>query len=227
MNDLTIAIDGPVCSGKGTLSVALANKLGIIYLYTGGMYRALTLACIRRNTNLENEEDVLEILRNTAITLKSEGNGTKVFLGEEDVTEKIFEPEVSNSTPIIAKHPKVREEMVKEQKELIKGKPAVIEGRDIASKVAPNANLKIYLTADLRVRAKRRLKQYEQKGIVKTFEEVLEETEQRDELDSEREASPLSVPHDAEVIDTSNDEVSDTLEKVLKILKDKNLYDQA
>lgn len=223
MRKLTIAIDGPVCSGKGTLSVTLANKLDVIYLYTGGMYRALTLACFGEDVGLEDEEGILNLLKRIDISLKPSTDGTRVFLNEADVTEKIFEPSVSNATPLIAKHPKVREEMVKKQQEMIKDKSAVIEGRDIASKVAPNADLKIYLTADLRVRAARRLKQYEEKGIDKTYEEVLEETEQRDEADSRREVSPLSISVDSVVIDTSNDEISDTLDKVMSILRDRSL----
>ncbi len=223
MKNLKIAIDGPVCSGKGTLSVALANNLGFIYLYTGGMYRALTLACLRQGINLDDEGKALNVLGKIDITLESGAEGTRVFLDGEDVTEKIFEPSVSNSTPVVAKHPKVREEMVARQKKIIEDKSAVIEGRDIASKVAPDADLKIYLTADLRIRAMRRLKQYQKKGINKTFEEVLEETEQRDEADSEREASPLSVADDSVVIDTSNDEVDDTLQRVLGILKQRKL----
>lgn len=223
MKKLTIAIDGPVCSGKGTLSVALANKLDVIYLYTGGMYRALTLACLKERIELENEEKILELLKKTDISLRPSKDGTRVYLNGADVTEKIFEPTVSNSTPIIAKHLKVRKEMVKKQQEMIKDKSAVIEGRDIASIVAPDADLKIYLTADLRIRAARRLKQYQEKGIGKSYEEVLEETEQRDEADSSREASPLTISEDSVVIDTSDDEITDTLEKVMQILRERSL----
>lgn len=225
MKNLTIAIDGPVSSGKGTLSVALANKLGVIYLYTGGMYRALTLAAIREKADLENEDQVLTVLNKIKIDLDFKADGTRVYLNNEDVTDIIFEPKVSNSTPIVAKHPRVREEMVDRQKGLVEGKSAVIEGRDIASKVAPNADIKIFLTADLRVRARRRLNQYEERGIDKTYEEVLEETEQRDEADAQRDVSPLAISEGSIVIDTSEDEIGDTVEKVMQILKERNLYD--
>lgn len=225
MKNIVIAIDGPVCSGKGTLSIALAKKLDILYLYTGGMYRALALACNRAGIDLDNEEEVLRILNSANLDLHVSAGETKLFLGEEDVTSEIFEPEVSNQTPRVARHPRVREEMVKRQQKITEGQSAVIEGRDIASKVAPDADLKIHLTADVEVRAKRRLSQYQEKGIKKTFEQVLEETKERDRIDSEREASPLSIQDDSVIIDTTNDSTSDTVEKVLNILHEKDLYD--
>lgn len=225
MKNLVIAIDGPVGSGKGTLSITLAKKLNILYLYTGGMYRALALACIRAGVDLDNEKKVLEILLKTEIEPEVNAGDTRILLNGEDVSEKIIEPEVSNSTPHVARHARVREEMVKRQKDLVEGKSAVIEGRDIASKVAPNADLKVHLTASVQARAKRRLKQYEEKGIDKTFDEVLEETKERDRKDIERKASPLEVSPGSVIIDTTNDSVMATVDKVLNILREKNLYD--
>ncbi len=225
MKNIVIAIDGPVCSGKGTLSIGLAKKLGILYLYTGGMYRALTLACIRADINLKNENEVLAVLSSTDIGLDVSSGETKIKLGDRIVDREIFDPKVSGNTPIVAAHPKVREEMVKRQQKAIEGQSGVVEGRDIATHVTPKADLKIYLTADINIRAKRRLKQYEEKGIEKTFDEVLKETAERDRLDSQREASPLDIHSGAIVIDTTNDTINDTMEKVLQILKEKGLYD--
>ncbi len=223
MKRLVIGIDGPVGSGKGTLSVALANKLGILYLYTGGMYRALALACLRSIIDLDNEEEVLNILMKSRLDPEVNAGETKIMLDGEDVTHKIVEPEVSNATPHVARHPRVREEMVKRQKELVEGQSAVIEGRDIASKVAPDANLKIHLTAAVEERARRRLMQYEEKGIEKTFDQVLEETKERDRKDMERDASPLEVSSDSVMVDTTNDSIDDTVNKVLAILKERDL----
>lgn len=225
MKNITIAIDGPVCSGKGTLSIALAKRLGVLYLYTGGMYRALTLAALRENVDPRNEDKILELLTSSKITLTTHAGETEVYLNGEEIGQKIIDPSITNVVSIIAQHPKIREEMVKRQKDLVQGKSAVIEGRDIAEKVAPNADVKIYLTADIKTRAQRRLEQYEKKGIKKTFEEVLKETEERDQRDSERITSPLSIHADAIIIDTSHDSIEDTLGKVLKILKEKGLHD--
>lgn len=216
----TIAIDGPVGSGKGTLGIALAQKLNALYFYTGGMYRALTLACLRRKIDLRDEKKVLEVLKTTDINLDVSTLGTMVFLGEELVNDQLFLPEVSSATPIIAAMPKVRKEMVKRQKKLVEGQSAVIEGRDIATDVAPYADLKIFLTADLEARAKRRYKQLLEKGIKKTFEEVLADTRERDKQDSERVVSPLVPRKDAFMMDTTDDTVEETVEKVMKKMKE-------
>lgn len=219
----TIAIDGPVGSGKGTLGISLAKKLNALYFYTGGMYRALTLACLRKKIDLRDEEKVLEVLRTTDINLEISTSETKVFLGEELVNDQLFLPEVTNATPIIAAMPKVRKEMVRRQKKLVKGQNFIIEGRDIATDVAPYANLKIFLTADVRVRAKRRYKQLLERGIKKTFEEVLGNTKERDRQDSERAVSPLLPRKDAFVVDTTNDTAQETAERVMKKVKEQGL----
>jgi len=216
---LTIAIDGPVGSGKGTLSLALSKKLGILYLYTGGMYRALTLACERKGIDLNNEEDVLRVLQDCDLHLKVSSGDTVIYLGNEDVTEAIVRPEVSNKTPFIALHPQVRDEMVRRQKEIIDGHASVIEGRDIATAVAPDAEIKIFLTASLEARALRRFKQFKEKGIQKTYEEVLSDTRERDQRDENRDISPLNKHAGTIEIDTTTDKVDQTVEKVMEILK--------
>lgn len=221
--NFTVAIDGPVGSGKGTLSIELAKQLDALYLYTGGMYRSLALACIREKVNLEDKEKILEVLKRIKIDLKTDSLGPKVFLNSEDVTEEIFNPEVGNAVPIVAAIQEVRKEMVARQKELINGKRSVVEGRDISTVVAPNAELKIYLTAEVEVRARRRFVQFEEKGIHKTYEEVLSDTKKRDELDTKREASPLAIAKDAFIIDTTNDSTLDTVEKVKSRLRKKGL----
>lgn len=220
---LTIAIDGPVGSGKGTLGIALAKKLNALYVYTGGMYRALALACLRKGIDLENEQEVLDVLESCGLHLEISDEDTKVFLGSENVNDKIFLPKVSNATPIAAAHSKVREEMVRRQKEMIKDQSSIVEGRDATTKIVPDADIKIYLTADINVRAKRRYEQFLKRGINKSFEEVLEDTKERDRKDMEREASPLVIIPEAYVLDSTDDKIEDTVEKVIKILKDKGL----
>jgi cytidylate kinase len=219
---ITIAIDGPVGSGKGTLSVALSEKLGILYLYTGGMYRALTLACMRKGIDLHDEEAVLLVLAECSLHLKVTASQTVIYLGDEDVTEAIIKPEVSNQTPIVAAHPKVREEMVKRQKDLVAGHASVIEGRDIATVVAPNAEIKIYLTATLEARALRRLEQFKERGITKTYTEVLSDTKERDHMDENRDASPLDQHAGTIEIDTTTDRVDQTVGKVMDLLKERH-----
>lgn len=221
--NFVVAIDGPVGSGKGTLSIELAKELDALYLYTGGMYRALALACLRNKINLRDRDEAMKILRNITIDVKMSYYGAKIILDGEDVTDEIFLPEVGNAVPIVAAIADVRKEMVARQKELIKGKRAVVEGRDISTDVAPDAQLKVYLTADVNVRAKRRFDQFVEKGVNKKFEEVLSDTKERDRQDIEREASPLKITEGAVVIDTTNDTISDTVEKVKNNLREKGL----
>ena len=223
LRKFTIAIDGPVGSGKGTLGIALAQKLNALYLYTGGMYRALTLACLRENIDLHNEEKVLEVLKTVNIDLDISQKGTKVFLEKELVNDKLFLPEVSNAVPIVAAISKVRQEMVKRQRKIVEGQSAIIEGRDIATDVVPYADLKIFLTASVNVRAQRRYQQFLGRGIKKSFEEVLAETQERDRKDAEREASPLIVAKGAIVIDTTDDTIEETVEKVMEKVREKGL----
>ena len=218
-----VAIDGPVGSGKGTLAVSLAKKLNALYVYTGGMYRALALKCLRQNVDLENEEEVLKVLDDTEIKLGSTEYTTRVFLDGEDVSSEIFSPNVGQLVPIVAKHKEVRKEMVDRQKKLINEGTVIIEGRDIATDVSPDADMKIYLTADLETRAKRRQAQYQKRGVNISLVQAMNEVEERDIIDMQREASPLIVSEDAIVIDTTNDTIEQTVDKVMEKLKEKGL----
>lgn len=223
-----IAIDGPVGSGKGTLTQALAAKLNALYVYTGGMYRALALLCLRENVDLHNEEKVLEIFKKNLIELRRVGNKIKAFLNGEDVSGEIFQPEISRITPVVAAFPTVRQEMIKKQRELVgekkkEGENIIMEGRDITTSVFPDADLKIYLTADINVRAKRRLVQLKEYGVEITLEEAIRDIQERDKKDSERQASPLSIAKDAFVIDTTNDTILETVEKAMEKIREKGI----
>lgn len=225
---ISIAIDGPVGAGKGTLAVALSKRLNAFYVYTGAMYRELALACLRKKININNEEEVLGILNNISIELKNTDYGVRAYLNGEEVSDEIFKPEISKMAPIVAAFPKIRQEMVLRQQRMAKdvlGKKGnvVMEGRDITTDVLHDADIKIYLTADIKVRAQRRLRQLGEKGIKTSFEEVLKDIEERDRQDMERSASPLKIVKDAVVIDTTNDIVEETVERVLEKLKEKNL----
>ncbi len=221
---IIIAIDGPVGSGKGTLAVALARKLKTFYIYTGGMYRALAYACLEQNIDVHDEAKVLELLEKISLELKAEDYGTVISLNGKEIFDEMFLPRVTKTVPIVAAMPSVRREMVARQKKIIEGKSAVIEGRDIATEVAPQSDLKIYLTTDVNTRARRRLNQLKKRGIENVyFNEILKEVEERDKLDMQRKASPLTIAKDAVVIDTTNDTIEETVNKVMKILKEKDL----
>jgi len=220
---LVIAIDGPVGVGKGTLAVRLAKKLGAQYLYTGGMYRALTLVCLMKKVDVSDEEKVLGLFKKKLIEIKLTDLETRVFIEGKEITDEIFSSEVTKNVPVVASHPNVRREMVHWQKKMTEGINIIVEGRDSATDVAPNADLKIYLTADVNVRAQRRLKQLQKRGLNPSFEEVLSSVKLRDKQDMGREASPLRVVPDAYVIDTTNLTIEETVEKVMSKLQEKGL----
>jgi len=187
-----IAIDGPVAAGKGTISPILAENLNGFYLYTGAMYRCLAFLCIKSGIDATDESAVVNILPEFKINVSD----NKVFLNGEDVTERIKGEDVAMAASKVAVIKKVREEMVSIQQEIAnklidEGKIVIAEGRDTATRVFPNAKLKIFLTATPEVRTKRRLLQIEKRGEKAEFEYVLKDVKLRDEQDSEREIDPL------------------------------------
>ena len=221
-----IAIDGPVASGKGTLAALLSEKLNGFYLYTGAMYRSVALLCLEKGLNIKDEESVKRVLTQANFEFK----GIKVFLNGKDVTERIKEPDIASAGSIIATYSSVREDLVRKQQEIglrivEDGIIVVAEGRDTATKVFPKAEVKIFLTATPGVKAKRRLNQYKEKGIEKSYNEVLSEINLRDKSDSERKISPLVPAKDSIKIDTTNDRIEDTFKKVMEVLKKKGLYE--
>lgn len=194
-----IAIDGPAAAGKGTIVQMLTELIDGVNIYTGGMFRALGLKCRRNNIALDDEEKVIECLHSTDINLGKEndlGIVAKIYMDGEDVTEAIKSPEAGLAAGKMVLIKQVREEMVKKQYLLAQrfvnlGRNVILDGQDTAL-IYPKAKIKIFLTANQKVRAERRQKQYEKRGIIKTFESVLREIEQRDERDWSRKFRPLS-----------------------------------
>lgn len=224
-NSFKIAIDGPVGVGKGTLAAALSKEFGALYINTGAMYRALTLKCLRENIDIHNDRKVVEALLGIKIDLNvDELANQQVLLNGEDVSSEIFMPQVSSAVAVISAYKDVRKEMVRRQKEMVSEcDKVIIEGRDIATEVASNAQLKIYLTAGIKERVQRRYKQIKEKGINMTLETVMSETEKRDKMDMERQASPLVIAKGAFVLDTTNLTVPETVKKVEAKMKEKGL----
>ncbi|MFD1065264.1 (d)CMP kinase [Oceanobacillus locisalsi] len=217
MESISIAIDGPAAAGKSTVAKQIAKKLGIIYVDTGAMYRALTYQALLDNINLEDEKAVMEMLKKIDIRLAQHEEGQHVFINEKDVTEAIRYPDVTASVSVIAKHPLVRKEMVTAQQELAQDHSVVMDGRDIGSHVLPNADVKIFLVASVTERAKRRFEENKQKGIPADLHTLEKEIEKRDELDSTREASPLVQADDAIELDTTSLSIEEVTEKILGI----------
>jgi CMP/dCMP kinase len=199
---IIIAIDGPAGSGKSTAAKNIAQRLGYTYLDTGAMYRAITFIALR-NSIAENIPAVIDLVKRIELKLKFENGITRVFVDGEEITEEIRSAEVNSKVSDISKIPEVRTELVKIQKRLGEEGSIVAEGRDVTTVVFPNADLKIYLTASIDTRAKRRLKEFQDKNIPMSLEEVKANLEKRDKIDSSREISPLKKADDAIEFDNS------------------------
>lgn len=215
---MIIAIDGPAGSGKSTVAKLLADKLGYTYIDTGAMYRAAALKLSKLNVDLNNEEKIINILENTDIIL----NQSQVLLDGEDVSKLIRTEEIGNIASIIARYPKVRKWMVSQQRELgLKGKDVVIEGRDAGTKIFPDADLKIFMTASPEVRAKRRVEQLKEKGFIVDYNHILQKIIERDKLDYERKESPLRPTEDYINIDTTDKTIEEVIDFIISLVEKK------
>jgi len=218
-----IAIDGPAASGKSTAAYLLAKKMGFIYLDTGAMYRAITWMALNENTDLENEKSLSNLARkiNIKIYPLEDHPGVKVYVDEKDISSLIRSPLVNKWVSVVSKISGVRKAMVEMQRKIARERSVVAEGRDIGTVVFPNADVKIFLVASLEERAKRRWKEFQEKGISCSLEEVKKDLEARDKLDRERNISPLRKAEDALVVDNTHLGIFETLDRILNVVKDK------
>ncbi len=202
-NVFSIAIDGPAGAGKSTMAKALAKALGAMYLDTGAMYRAFGLFMLRKGA-VNDAAAVARCVEDVDIAVRFVDGAQRLYLSGEDVTDAIREPEVSMAASTVSAVPQVRERMVALQRKIAEGQNVVMDGRDIGTKVLPNATLKIYLTASAEERARRRCRELEEKGRPEPYEQVLRDMIQRDYQDTHRAASPLQPAEDAVHVDTSD-----------------------
>lgn len=212
-NNLQIAIDGPAGAGKSTIAKAVAKRLGIFYVDTGAMYRAIALKSIRLNIPVDKEEIVGKMVRETKIEL-DHSEERRVFCDGQDVTEAIRSPEVSRKVSTIAAYSCVRQRLVQLQRQEAERGPVIMDGRDIGTCVLPEADLKIFLTASLEERARRRWQELLDSGKEIAFAEVKEDMERRDKQDMEREASPLLPATDALILDTTGLTIEEIVDQI-------------
>ncbi|MCS6965735.1 MAG: (d)CMP kinase [Candidatus Kapabacteria bacterium] len=220
MRKLIIAIDGPAGAGKSTTARRVAERLGYLYVDTGAMYRAVTFAVLRAGISL-CEEAVARILPQLQIGLRSTPGGQRTLLNGEDITEQLRLPEVTRWVSLVSSYPSVRRFLVEQQRRLGQGGGVVMDGRDIGTVVFPDADVKVFLTASLPVRARRRLRELQERGILATEEEVASDLQRRDLLDSRRTESPLSCAPDAVVVDTTELTIEEQTESVLELVRQK------
>ncbi len=227
MTQLIIAIDGYSSTGKGTFALEIARRLGILYLDSGALYRTVTLYGLRsgriewngRIDERQLQEDILLGRIDISVMPKADGS-MRVFLGDDDVSAKIRELEVARNVSAIAALPFVRN-FVDEQLHRLGSKGCVMDGRDIGTAVFPNADLKIFMTADARIRAQRRVLQMEAAGQHPDFDAILKNVQERDYIDSHRAMNPLRQAEDALVLDNSHMTVDEQMEWLDKILRER------
>lgn len=217
----TMAIDGPAGAGKSTVARAVARELDAIYLDTGAMYRAVGLYMLRNGTDPKNSQEVADRVGEAKVDIRYEDGEQRVYLAGEDVSIAIRENEVSSAASAVSAVPAVREILVRRQQEMAKEQSVVMDGRDIGTHVLPNATLKVYLTASIEERARRRFKELQARGKEVPYERLLEEIKQRDWDDSHREASPLRQAVDAVLVDSSGMTREEVIEKVLFLARER------
>ena len=217
---INVAIDGPAGAGKSTIARAAAKKLGYIYVDTGALYRTVALAAVRREV-LDDADGVAAMLPQISVELKFENGEQQVYLDGENVSSLIRTPQISMGASKVSAIPKVREYLLSLQQSIAKENNVIMDGRDIATVVLPNADVKIFLFATPECRAQRRYKGLIEKGENVTYEDVLKDVNDRDYQDSHREIAPLKPSEDSVMADTSDLDLQQSTEMIIGIIKEK------
>lgn len=217
---INVAIDGPAGAGKSTIARAAAKKLGYIYVDTGALYRTVALAAVRREV-LDDADGVVAMLPQISVELKFENGEQQVYLDGENVSSLIRTPQISMGASKVSAIPKVREYLLSLQQSIAKENNVIMDGRDIATVVLPNADVKIFLFATPECRAQRRYKELIEKGENVTYEDVLKDVNDRDYQDSHREIAPLKPSEDSVMADTSDLDLQQSTEMIIGIIKEK------
>ncbi|WP_245902306.1 (d)CMP kinase [Gracilibacillus dipsosauri] len=214
---IAIAIDGPAAAGKSTVAKKVAEKLHYVYIDTGAMYRSLTYKVLQDNIDMKDENAVLNLLKKTNILLDQHFD---VYVNNEKITAEIRTSDVTDHVSLIASYPSVREEMVTRQQKLATDRGVVMDGRDIGTRVLPDAEVKVFLIASVEERAKRRHEENVTKHLPSNFEQIKLDIEKRDRMDTERTASPLKKADDAIEIDTTSLSIEDVVNKILSLVQE-------
>lgn len=219
---ISVAIDGPSGSGKSTLSRAAAKELSLLYVDTGAIYRTAALYTIRRGVAPGDAAAVAALLPEIGVTLSYDGRGVqRMYLNGEDVTDLIRTQEVSMAASAVSAHPAVRAFLLEMQRELARNHSVIMDGRDIGTVVLPGADVKIFLTAASEVRARRRWLELRERGTPRDWEQLLRETRERDEKDASRAEAPLRPAADSVLLDTSELDFAQSLERIIEIIRER------
>ncbi len=215
---MNVAIDGPAGAGKSTIAKAIAKKMGYVYVDTGAMYRAMALYFLRVGISPDDEEKISSVVDNILVSIKYEDGAQHVILNGEDVTGMIRTEEVGNMASATSVYSPVRTKLVSLQQELAKTTDVIMDGRDIGTVVLPNADVKIFLTASVECRAKRRFDELVAKGETPDFDKIAKDIEERDYRDSHREISPLKQADDAILVDSSEMNIDQVVETIISYI---------
>lgn len=218
---IAIAIDGPAGAGKSSISKVVANKLGYLYIDTGAMYRGVTWAVLDSHVDVKNQKEVEALLPSLDLTLEPTASACKVYVKGQDVTDLIRQQQINENVSTIASYKGVREYLVERQQAMAAVGGVILDGRDIGSVVLPNAELKIYLTASVDARAKRRWLEVQGTSNEQPLEDIKNNVESRDEMDKNRDESPLVCVEDAIVVDSSNMTFDETVEHILHLVQER------
>lgn len=216
---LVITIDGPAAAGKSTVARELAHKLGFNYINTGDLYRYVTYKAMVKKLDVNKSQEMNNLSRKIVNKFINETSYHDLVSQLQSITEKIHSPEINEKVSFVARHPSVRKNLIPLQRILIQDGSVVVEGRDIGTVIAPFADLKFFLTADQNTRAMRRFNELQDKGYDITFQEVEKEISFRDRIDSKRKTAPLAKSEDAILVNTSNKDITQIVEEMLKIIK--------
>ncbi len=216
----SVAVDGPSGAGKSTLAKAVATELGIVYVDTGAIYRSIGYEVFRRGIDPKDTAAVIQVLPEIHIEMRYGKDGLqRMYLNGDDVTEEIRRPEISMYASGVSAIGEVRAFLLNMQRDIAKKSSVIMDGRDIGTVVLPNADVKIYLTASVEMRAKRRMLELEQRGTPQPFEEVLQQIKERDWADMHRDIAPLRQAEDAVVVDTSALNFEESLAQMLAVIR--------
>ncbi len=216
---LNIAMDGPVGAGKSTIADAVASRLGILHLDTGAMYRCAAVAALKKGLDVNDQEAMEAFCEKLHVDVLYENGSQRTLADGMDLTGEIRTQEAGMAASRIATYPGVRRAMVRAQQQVASRQSMLVDGRDICTRVLPDARVKIYLTASDEVRARRRWLQMQEKGSGESFESVLSALRERDRQDTERETDPLRIAEDAVVVDTSDMTFDESVETILRLVE--------
>ncbi len=214
-----VAIDGPAGAGKSTIAKRVSQEMGFIYVDTGAMYRALAVHFIQNGLKPEDTDKIKEVCKSATVELRYEDGAQQVYLNGENVTEKLRTEEVSHMASVSSAIPEIRAHLLDLQRDMARKNDVLMDGRDIGTQILPNADVKVYLTASVETRAKRRFLEYQEKGIACDLEEIKKDIAERDYRDMNRETAPLRQAEDAVLVDSSNMSIDEVVETIKALCK--------